>query len=143
MAREALERIREEGGEEGFTLANTLIRTFGGVGKGIDDRRVVLRLADEVEEGRIRLRDRVFIYRNSRGRDMVFGAQGDTLLDEVVGIAAGIHGDIAKKRHLDPIEDTEVRSGILSAVRQVSYELERRARVRKLKAWFRNALKLS
>ncbi len=143
MAREALERIREEGGEEGFTLANTLIRTFGGVGKGIDDRRVVLRLADEVEAGHIRLQGRVFVYRNSRGRDMVFGAQGDTLLDEVVGIAAGIHGDIAKKRRLDPIEDTEVRSGILSAVRQVSYELDRRARVKKVKSWIRNTLGLS
>jgi hypothetical protein len=142
MAREALERIRDEGGEEGFTLASTLIRTFGGIGKGIDDRRVVLRLADEVEEGHIRLRDRMFVYQNSRGREMVFGAQGDTILDEVVGIAAGIHRDIAKKRHLDPIDDTEVRSGILSAVRQVSDELERRARVRKVKSWIRNTLRL-
>lgn len=135
MAREALERIRRSGGEGGYILANVLISTFGGIGRGIDDRRVVLRLADSVESGQIHMRDRVFVYQNPHGREIVFGAQGDGVLDEVVAIAAGIHRDVAKRRKIDPIEDDEVRSGILSAARQVSYEVERRARVRKFKQW--------
>lgn len=135
MAHEALERIRTSGGEGGYTLANVLIATFGGIGRGIDDRRVVIRLADCVESGQIHMRDRVFVYENPRGREMVFGAQGDDVLDEVVTIAAGIHRDVAKRRRIEPIEDEEVRDGILSAARQVSYELERRARVRKIKNW--------
>lgn len=137
MAREAFERIRKSGGDGGYNLANELISVFGGIGRGVDDRRVVLRLADSVESGHIHLRDRVFVYRNPRGREIVLGAQGDQVLDEVVAIAADIHRNVAKKRGIDPIADDEVRSGILSAVRQVSYEVERRARVRKFKQWAR------
>jgi len=135
MAREAFERIRRNGGEGGHSLAIELISVFGGIGRGVDDRRVVLRLADTVESGQIRMRDRVFVYQNARGREIVLGAHGDCVLDEVVGIAAGIHRDVAKRHNIDPINDDEVRSGILSAARQVSYELERRARVRKIKNW--------
>lgn len=135
MAHESLERIRGRGGEGGYNFAKLLIATFGGIGRGVDDRRVVLRLADYVEAGQIRMRDRVFVYEDPRGREVVFGAQGDIVLDEVVTIAGGIHRDIAKKRNIVPIDDDEVRSGILSAARQVSAELERRARVRKIKNW--------
>ena len=142
MAREALARIRTNGGEGGFTLASVLIATFGGVGRGIDDRRVAMHLADEVESGHIRLRDRLFVYQNPSGRETVLGAQGDMVLDEVVAIAAGIHREVAKKRHIEPIEDDEVQAGILSAARQVSYELDRRKRVRKVQDWARRLIGL-
>lgn len=138
MAHASLERIRESGGEGGYNMAKLLISIFGGVGRGIDDRRVVLRLADCVESGQIRMRGRVFVYENANGRDVVLGAQGDAVLDELVAIAAGIHRDVAEKRGIEPIEDDEVRSGILSAARQVSAEVERRGRVRKIKNWAGN-----
>lgn len=140
MAHEALQRIRMQGGEGGFTLANELITTFGGIGRGIDDRRVVIRLADAVESGQIRMRGRVFIYQNPRGKETVLGAQGDTVLDEVVSIAAGIHREVARKHNIEPIGDDEVRSGVLSAARQVSYELERRERVKTVKNWARRII---
>lgn len=88
------------------------------------------------------MRERVFVYQSPRGNEMVFGAQGDAVLDEVVAIAAGIHREMARKHNIEPIGDDEVRSGILSAARQVSYELERRNRMRTVKSWARRIIGL-
>lgn len=139
---EALEHIRSEAGDNGLVLAQTLIKVFGGIGRGVDDRRVVLHLADAVQVGSIRMRERVFVYEDTRGRDMVFGAQGDIVINEVVFIAGNLHREVAKKRGFQPVDDDEVRSGILSAARQVSYELERRHRVQKIKNWVRSIIRV-
>lgn len=129
---ERLDRIRTRDGEEAYVLAKTIVNTFAGVGRGISGKRVVMKLADEVERKTIRMRGQTFIYENNKST-WTLGALGDEVLDDIVSIATAVHAN-SRKKQIDA-DAYDIREGILAATRKVSWEIESRERWHKVRAW--------